>query len=71
MATQFIYCSKCREANNHYIATGRVAPEIFRRVIVVGRNTNGSYQCRCDCGHTWSSKSKEAAELYKQVTGNV
>lgn len=67
MTTTAIYCSKCRDANGHHIARGKVGSDIFRRVKVIGRNKNGSYQCVCECGHTWPSKSKEAATIYQQA----
>jgi hypothetical protein len=67
VTTKAIYCSKCRDANGHHIARGKSSPEIFRRVTVAGRNSNGSYRCRCECGHTWSSTSQEAATLYNQA----
>jgi hypothetical protein len=70
MTTQAMYCSKCRDANGHHIARGRVATEVFRRVTVVGQNENGTYECKCECGHTWSSKSKEAEMIYEQTFKN-
>ena len=66
MTTKAIYCQKCRDANGHHIARGKVSPGIFRRVAVVERNSNGSYRCVCECGHTWISKSPEAARRYGQ-----
>ena len=68
MTTLAIYCSKCRDRNGHHIARGKIGPEVFRRVSITGRNKNGSYQCKCECGHTWSSKSKEAAAIYLKAT---
>ena len=68
MTTTAIYCSKCLKANGNHIAIGKVSPDVFRRVIVVGQSNSGSYQCKCECGHTWLSKSQEAALLYHQAT---
>lgn len=66
MTTKAIYCQKCRDANSHHIARGKVGPGIFRRVAVVERSANGSYRCACECGHTWISKSPEAERLFSQ-----
>lgn len=65
MTTSMLYCSKCRDAYGHHIARGKFGPDIFRRVIVTGRNKNGSYSCKCEgCNHAWNSRSPEAAALF-------
>lgn len=65
MTTKALYCSRCRDNYGHHIARHKFGPDRFRRVIVTGCNSNGTYQCRCeDCGHNWKSKSPEAGELY-------
>lgn len=65
MTTSPLYCSKCRDNYGHHIARHKFGPEKFRNVIVIGRNSNGTYKCRCkECGHTWNSKSQEAVALF-------
>lgn len=66
MTTKAIYCSKCRDGSGHLIARGKIGPDVFRKVTVTGRNNNGSYSCKCECGHSWSSRSPEAAALFRQ-----
>lgn len=61
-----IYCSKCRDANGQNIARQKLSNDVFRTVEVVSELGSGLYECRCgNCGHTWKSKSPEAAELYR------
>ncbi len=69
MVTKHIYCSRCRDAFGERIARGKTAQTVFRRVAVTARNPNGSYQCQCECGHCWTSKSQEAALLFAQPLG--
>jgi hypothetical protein len=67
MTASRLYCSKCRDDFAHHIARGKVRSDIFRRVAVTGRNHDGSYLCSCgQCGHKWSSRSAEAANLFAQ-----
>lgn len=66
-----LYCSKCRDYYGHYIARHKEDSDIFRRATVTDRNPNGTYQCRCKCGHTWSSRSKEAKKQFDRMRGGL
>ncbi len=59
-----LYCSKCRDLYGHHIALMRHGPEVMRRVTVTAQLGNGTYACRCECGHVWKSRSAEAAMIW-------
>ena len=65
MTASKLYCAKCRLNYAHPVAAGKFDVDVFRRVAVTARNQDGSFACNClGCGHTWRSKSQEAATIF-------